>query len=64
LCESKYTPSHRNVVNSGDIIGISEVDCSQNGIEIMRKMPPDISGHPLIMLLIVELISHWLTVQE
>jgi hypothetical protein len=39
------TPSPRNVANSGDSIGISQVYCSQSGMEIVRTTPPDSSGY-------------------
>jgi hypothetical protein len=40
-CVKENTPSPRNVVNSGDSLGISEVDCSQSGLEMVKTTPPD-----------------------
>jgi hypothetical protein len=44
-CVKEHTPSPRNDVNSGNSIGISEVDCSQSGMEMVKTAPPDSSGY-------------------
>jgi hypothetical protein len=46
-CVKENTPSPNNVVNSGDGTGISEVDCSQSVLEMVKTMH-------LVMFLIVE----------
>jgi hypothetical protein len=44
-CVKENTPSPRNVVNSGDSIGIFEVYCSQSGMEMVKTTPSDSSGY-------------------
>jgi hypothetical protein len=44
-CVKENTPSPRNVVNSGGSLGISEVDCSQSGLEMVKTTPTDSSGY-------------------
>jgi hypothetical protein len=43
-CATRSTPTERDFINSHDNLGVSEVDCSQNGMEMVNTTPPDSYG--------------------
>jgi hypothetical protein len=43
-CVTENTPSARDVVHSGDNIGISKVDCSQYEMDTSKTAHPGVSG--------------------
>jgi hypothetical protein len=44
-CVKENTTAPRNVVNAGGSLGISEVDCSQSGLEMVKTTPLDSSAY-------------------
>jgi hypothetical protein len=61
-CATAYTPSRRGVVQSGDSIGISKVDCSQYGMGTVKTAPPGVPG--CVGDCEIADLPHWLIVQE
>jgi hypothetical protein len=43
-CATRSTPTAHDFINSHDNLGVSEVDCSQNGKAMVNKTPPDSYG--------------------
>jgi hypothetical protein len=41
---TRSTPTARDLINSHDNLGVSEVDCSQNGKAMVNTTPPDSYG--------------------